>query len=59
MHTGPLSDLTRYRLVSLMLGRAASPGMTVLGVDTTQSADPPLLQATGLTRRHVLTHVSL
>jgi ribose transport system ATP-binding protein len=60
VHTGPLAGLDRLRLVSLMLGRrVAAAGTTILGGVAAEPADPPILQATGLTRRHVLADVSV
>ncbi|MQA77253.1 MAG: ATP-binding cassette domain-containing protein [Streptosporangiales bacterium] len=59
VHTGPLAGVDRLRLVSLMLGQAATASVTVLGGVATEPADPPILRATGLTRRHVLDGVSL
>jgi monosaccharide-transporting ATPase len=59
VHTGPLAGLERLRLVSLMLGRRVAPGTAVLGAVAAEPADPPVLQATGLSRRHVLADVSI
>jgi galactofuranose transport system ATP-binding protein len=59
VHTGPRAALDRLRLVSLMLGRRVVAGTTVLGGVVAEPADPPILQATGLTRRHVLADVSI
>ncbi len=60
VHTGPVAGLDRLRLVSLMLGRRVTHGPTaVLGAPADEPADEPILQATGLTRRHVLTDVSI
>jgi ribose transport system ATP-binding protein len=60
VHTGPVAGLDRLRLVSLMLGRPVTPGPTaVLGAAAGEPADEPVLQATGLTRRHVLAGVSI
>ncbi|MCW2919871.1 MAG: sugar transporter ATP-binding protein [Actinomycetia bacterium] len=59
-HTGPLAGIDRRTLVSLMLGRnlthlpAEQPG----GFPE-QPGDPPFLRASGLTRRHALTDVSI
>ena len=62
VHTGPIADITRLDLVSRMLGRAISDverARTRFNErDTTQAAEP-ILRATGLTRRHVLDHVSV
>ncbi|MFI6262440.1 sugar ABC transporter ATP-binding protein [Micromonospora sp. NPDC051006] len=59
VHTGPLAGLDRIRLVSLMLGRRVTLGTPSPGGVATEPADPPILQATGLTRRHVLGGVSI
>jgi galactofuranose transport system ATP-binding protein len=59
VHTGPMAALDRLRLVSLMLGRPARPGTTVLGYPAIHPADPPVLQASGLTSHHRLANVSL
>ncbi|MFG2053345.1 sugar ABC transporter ATP-binding protein [Micromonospora sp. NPDC048930] len=60
VHTGPLAGLDRMRLVSLMLGRRVTLGTTAPGgASAVEPADPPILQATGLTRRHVLGGVSI
>ena len=60
VHTGPVAGLDRLRLISLMLGRPVTPGPTaVLGAAADEPADEPVLQATGLTRRHVLAGVSI
>ncbi|MCW2901416.1 MAG: sugar transporter ATP-binding protein [Streptosporangiaceae bacterium] len=60
VHTGPLAELDRSRLVSLMLGRRpvrATPAQPA--GEPERPGDPPLLEATGLTRRHVLTDVTI
>ncbi|MCW3840774.1 sugar ABC transporter ATP-binding protein [Micromonospora yasonensis] len=60
VHTGPLAGLDRMRLVSLMLGRRVALGTAAPGgASAVEPADPPILQATGLTRRHVLGGVSI
>ena len=59
VHTGRSAGLDRLRLVSLMLGREVTVATTVLGALASESADPPILEATGLTKRHVLTDVSI
>ncbi|MFE9654364.1 sugar ABC transporter ATP-binding protein [Micromonospora sp. NPDC006431] len=59
VHTGPLAGLDRMRLVSLMLGRRVTLGTPPPGGVAAEPADPPILQATGLTRRHVLGGVSI
>ncbi|GAA2107855.1 sugar ABC transporter ATP-binding protein [Actinomadura alba] len=60
VHTGPLAGLDRSRLVSLMLGRSPvrAPAPAPTGVPA-GPGDPPLLQAIGLTRKHVLADVSI
>ncbi len=60
VHTGPLAGLDRLRLVSLMLGRPFHPvePPRVTG-EPSPPADLPVLEAKGLTRRHVLDGVSL
>jgi ribose transport system ATP-binding protein len=61
VHTGPLAGLDRVRLVSLMVGRplhrSSAPLPAAWRAD--EPADLPILQATGLTRRHVLSGVSI
>jgi ribose transport system ATP-binding protein len=62
VHTGPLADLPRIELVSLMLGRAVGDirahGVTGFGED--HHADrKPLLRAENLASRHRLTSVSV
>ncbi|WP_310741928.1 MULTISPECIES: sugar ABC transporter ATP-binding protein [unclassified Microbispora] len=62
VHTGPLAGLDRRRLVSLLLGRPFAAGgadAAVTGEPAGPPADEPLLEARGLTRRHVLRDVSL
>ncbi|SDQ33370.1 sugar ABC transporter ATP-binding protein [Thermostaphylospora chromogena] len=69
VHTGPLAGLDRVRLVSLMLGRPYRPRPAGAGQDagtgpggesgSDAPADPPILEAKGLTRKHVLSGVSL
>ncbi|GAA3446619.1 sugar ABC transporter ATP-binding protein [Planomonospora venezuelensis] len=62
VHTGPLAELERLRLISLMLGRnlaeVAAEGLTKFG-GRHHSHAAPVLRATGLSRRHVLDGVSL
>ena len=61
VHTGPLRDLDRLRLVSLMLGRdldAVRDGVTEFG-DSHAMASEPVLVVTGLSARHQLDNVSL
>jgi galactofuranose transport system ATP-binding protein len=62
VHQGGLADLDRLRLVSLMLGRLVSDvreeGVTKFS--GTRDADgAPVVEASGLTRRHVLDDVSV
>ncbi|WP_433334881.1 sugar ABC transporter ATP-binding protein [Spirillospora sp. CA-294931] len=61
-HTGPLADLDRLRLISLMLGRdlaeVRSDGVTRFSGESAASG-PPVVEARGLTRRHVLSGVSV
>ncbi|NUR85162.1 MAG: sugar ABC transporter ATP-binding protein [Nonomuraea sp.] len=58
--TGPLAGLDRLRLVSLMLGRPFHPAAPpVEAGEPDPPADLPVLEATGLTRQHVLDGVSL
>ncbi|GAA3408777.1 sugar ABC transporter ATP-binding protein [Streptosporangium vulgare] len=70
VHTGRMAELERLRLVSLMLGRKLSEvraeGATKFSGSHPQGEqggqdgqDPPVLTATGLTRRHLLDDVSL
>ncbi|GAA4232166.1 ribose transport system ATP-binding protein [Streptosporangium album] len=64
VHTGKLAELERLRLVSLMLGRKISEvraeGATKFSGSHGQGEeDPPVLTATGLTRRHLLDGVSI
>jgi galactofuranose transport system ATP-binding protein len=67
VHTGKMAELERLRLVSLMLGRKLSEvraeGATKFSGSHAQDGqdeqDPPVLTATGLTRRHMLDGVSL
>ncbi|HEV7931504.1 MAG TPA: sugar ABC transporter ATP-binding protein [Actinomadura sp.] len=60
VHTGPLAGLTRSRLVSLMLGRTpVRAGPAHLPAVAERPGDPPLLEATGLTRRNVLADVTI
>jgi galactofuranose transport system ATP-binding protein len=62
VHTGPIAAITRLELVSRMLGRdiadVARARTRFNERDTTRTAEP-VLRATGLTRRHVLDHVSV
>ena len=64
VHDGPLSELPRLRLVAAMLGRDLDDvrrgGTTRFeGESTVDTGEPPLLEATGLVRRHVLDGVSV
>jgi galactofuranose transport system ATP-binding protein len=59
VHTGKLADLKRIRLVSLMLGREMTEGMTAFSGETTGHDEAaPVLKATGLADRHKLHEVS-
>ncbi|MCX4235005.1 sugar ABC transporter ATP-binding protein [Streptomyces ortus] len=62
VHTGRLADLSRLRLVSLMLGReigeVRSEGLTKF-TGSHRAAAEPVLRAEGLTIRHQLKDVSL
>ena len=62
VHEGPLSELPRMELVSLMLGRSVttvqSEGVTAFG-ETRESDAPPVLVANDLSRKHELDGVSL
>jgi monosaccharide-transporting ATPase len=63
VHQGPLAELDRLRLVSLMLGRPVSDvraeGVTKFSGAHDAAHDTPVIEASGLTRRHVLDNVSL
>ncbi|GII23607.1 sugar ABC transporter ATP-binding protein [Planosporangium mesophilum] len=62
VHTGPLAELDRLRLVSLMLGRDVAEvrrhGLTRFSESHTAAAGEPVLRVRDLTRRHVLSGVS-
>jgi ribose transport system ATP-binding protein len=59
-HTGPMAGLERSRLVSLMLGRPPARASSAQPSGAPERpADPPLLEATGLTRRHALAGVTI
>jgi ribose transport system ATP-binding protein len=62
VHSGPLAELPRIELVSLMLGRPVSDirehGVTGFGEDHNASREP-LLRAENLTSRHHLAGVSV
>jgi monosaccharide-transporting ATPase len=61
VHTGPLADLNRLRLVSLMLGRDVAEvrrhGLTRFS-ESHAAAGEPVLQVRHLSKRHVLSDVS-
>ncbi len=62
VHTGPISEITRLELVSRMLGRELSEvarARTRFGSHDTSQETRAVLQATGLTRRHVLDDVTV
>jgi ribose transport system ATP-binding protein len=63
VHTGPLSELPRLRLVAAMLGRdldeVRREGTTRFEGESAAVGTAPVLAATGLSRRHVLDDVSL
>ncbi|MFF2777481.1 sugar ABC transporter ATP-binding protein [Streptomyces sp. NPDC058052] len=63
IHTGPLAELDRVGLVSMMLGREVSEvrrnGTTSFGADGHDIARTPVLTARNLVRRHQLDGVSL
>ena len=63
VHQGPLADLDRLRLVALMLGRPVSDvraeGVTKFSGAHDPARDTPIVEASGLTRRHVLDNVSV
>ncbi|MFF4113550.1 sugar ABC transporter ATP-binding protein [Streptomyces sp. NPDC001714] len=62
VHTGPLAELDRLRLVAMMLGReigeVRAEGLTKFSGSHDTDAEP-VLTATGLTARHQLRNVSL
>jgi len=62
VHTGPLGDLPRMELVSLMLGRSVDRvergGVTAFR-DAGQSTAPPVLVASDLSRKHQIDAVDL
>jgi monosaccharide-transporting ATPase len=62
VHTGPMAGLDRFRLVSLMLGRPFHPPrepVEIGGGPADEPADLPILEARGLSRRHVLADISI
>ena len=63
VHTGPLAELPRLRLVAAMLGRdldeVRREGTTRFEGESSAADGTPVLEATGLARRHVLNGVSL
>ena len=62
VHTSLVADITRLELVSRMLGRAVADvarARTRFADQQHEFGDQPVLRATGLTRRHVLSDVSL
>ena len=63
VHTGPVADLTRLKLVSLMLGRdladVSKSGVTKFSEEREVKDETPVLEAEGLNRRHVLSDVSV
>ncbi|MFG1705709.1 sugar ABC transporter ATP-binding protein [Nonomuraea sp. M3C6] len=62
-HSGPLSDLERLKLISLMLGRdlndVRAEGLTRFSRDHAHVNGQPVIEARGLTRRHVLDGVDV
>jgi galactofuranose transport system ATP-binding protein len=63
VHQGPLPDLDRLRLVSLMLGRdvaqVRAEGVTRFSGAHQHAGGTPVLEADGLSSRHLLDRVSL
>jgi ribose transport system ATP-binding protein len=63
VHTGAVAELTRIRLVALMLGREVAEvrerGVTEFGEGHGAIAGEPVIEAKGLERKHVLHDVSL
>ena len=63
VHTGDVTAITRLRLVAAMLGRDVAEvqahGVTSFGEEHQRRDDSPVLEAHGLTRRHVLDGVSI
>ncbi|MFI6503806.1 sugar ABC transporter ATP-binding protein [Nonomuraea typhae] len=62
-HTGPLAGLERLKLISLMLGRDLAEvkkgGLTRFNRDHARVDGAPVVEARGLTRRHVLSGVTV
>ena len=62
VHSGPVTEISRLELISRMLGRDVAEvarTRTRFGDRQTDQTSQPILRATGLTRRHVLDHVSI
>jgi len=63
VHTGAVAELTRIRLVALMLGREVAEvrdrGVTEFGDGHAAIGGEPVIEARGLRRRHVLHDISL
>ena len=63
VHTGPLADLSRLQLVSLMLGReldeVREAGATSFSEEERETGREPILEAENLTRRTVLHGISV
>ena len=62
VHTGPVAEITRLELVSRMLGREIADVARARTRFDERSTDPdamPVLQATGLTRRHILDDIDV
>jgi monosaccharide-transporting ATPase len=62
VHSGFVADISRLELVSRMLGREVADvaqARTRFNERTTDQSAEPILRATGLTRRHILDHVSV
>jgi galactofuranose transport system ATP-binding protein len=59
VHQGRLAELERLRLVSLMLGRDVSGGVTRFAGAHSARDGHPVVEARGLTRRRVLDDVSV
>ncbi|UBU17626.1 sugar ABC transporter ATP-binding protein [Nonomuraea gerenzanensis] len=62
-HTGPLAALERIELISLMLGRdlneVRAQGLTSFSRGSAANGRAPVVEARGLTRRHVLDGVDV